>query len=137
MRAIKNQFQKYTGYATVILPVLLFLCTAGIVKAGDINNPGKAISNEIVSLNESEIAEANYLSVASNTLFSFSIPQNDFVRLSIFDQSGREISVLVNEYKKAGEFSADLNKAKLTKGSYFYRLVVGKFKEVRRLNIIK
>ncbi|MBN8571795.1 MAG: T9SS type A sorting domain-containing protein, partial [Ignavibacteria bacterium] len=74
---------------------------------------------------------------ASNTLFSFSIPKNDYVRFSVFSTNGNEISVLINENKKAGEFSADLNKAKLTKGTYYYRLVVGNYKEIRRLNIIK
>jgi len=45
--------------------------------------------------------------------------------------------VLINDFKRAGDFSADLNKAKLTKGTYYYRLVVGKFREIRKLDIIK
>ncbi len=137
MKAIGIRIGKYTKQLTAVLSMLLFLCSAGNIYAGDINNPYKAVSREDVSLSQNEIAAANTLSIASNSLFSFSIPKNEFVRLSIYDLNGKEISVLVNENKKAGEFYADLNNARLTKGNYYYRLVVGKFKEVRKLNIIK
>ena len=137
MRAIEIHIRKFPKQVIAILSMLLFLCSTGSIHASDINNPYKAISKENVVLSQNEIAEANTLSIASNSLLSFSIPQNEYVRVSIFDLNGKEISVLVNENKRAGEFYADLNNSNLTKGSYYYRLVVGKFKEVRRLNIIK
>ncbi len=131
-----TQNRKAAKQLIMMFSMLLFLCTAGNIKAGDINNPDKAIPIETVSLSATEISEANILSVSKNTLLSFSIPQNEFVRVSIFDVNGREISVLVNDNKKAGEFSADLNKANLRNGTYYYRLVVGRYKEVRKLNIL-
>ncbi len=131
-----TQNRKEAKQLIMILSMLLFLCTAGNIKAGDINNPDKAIPIEIVNLSQTEISEANILSVSKNTLLSFSIPQNEYVRVSIFDVNGREISVLVNDNKRAGEFSADLRKANLQNGTYYYRLVVGNFKEVRKLNIL-
>ena len=136
MKSNMTRNRKEAKQLIMILSMLLFLCTAGNIKAGDINNPDKAIPIENVNLSQTEISEANILSVSKNTLLSFSIPQNEFVRVSIFDVNGSEISVLVNDIKRAGEFSADLRKANLRNGTYYYRLVVGNYKEVRKLNIL-
>lgn len=133
MKAIKSQNQVMKQMRAISLFVLLFLCTAAGVFAGDLNQDNLAP----VTLSSEELLQAEMLSVENNTLFSFSIPQPEYVRLSIFDNSGRELAVLIDDQKPAGEFSAELMKAKLTKGSYYYRLVVGKYKEVRKLNITK
>ncbi len=123
---------------TMIIPVLVFLFSAANLYAGDLHNTAaSAFITPASELTYDEMAAPQPLAIASNSLLSFSIPQNEFVRLSVFNTSGREITVLINDYKKAGDFSADLNKAKLTKGTYYYRLVVGKYKEIRRLDIIK
>lgn len=133
MKAIKsqNQVMKHTKAASLL--VLLFLCTAASLFAGDLNQDITVAA----ILSSEELQQAEVLSVENNTLFSFSIPQPEYVRLSIFDNNGRELAVLIDDQKPAGEFSAELVKAKLSKGSYYYRLVVGKYKEVRKLNIIK
>ena len=122
---------------SAIMLVFVFLFSAGTASASNSDNRAAGATELSALLTSEELQTAGDLSVASNTLFSFSIPKNDFVRFSVFNTNGSEISVLINENKKAGEFSADLNKAKLTKGTYYYRLVVGNYKEVRRLNIIK
>ena len=133
MKAIKSQNQVMKQMKAISLFVLLFLCTAVSVFAGDLNQNNTAAT----TLSSEELQQAEMLSVDNNTLFSFSIPQPEYVRLSIFDNNGRELAVLIDDQKPAGEFSAELIKAKLTKGSYYYRIVVGKYKEVRKLNIIK
>ncbi|HAX49048.1 MAG TPA: T9SS type A sorting domain-containing protein [Ignavibacteria bacterium] len=122
-------------YAALLL-MLLFLFSAGPIMSSEAENRAAGASS-FAALSSEELMQAQNLSVASNTLFSFSIPKNEFVRFSVFNTSGREIAVLINENKRAGEFSADLNKANLTKGTYYYRLVVGNYKEIKRLNIIK
>lgn len=132
-----NEPRKYQRkQIAAMLLMLLFLFTAGTIKAAEPDNRAAGASSFAV-LSSEELIQAQNLSVASNTLFSFSIPKNEFVRFSVFNTLGREIAVLINENKRAGEFSADLNKAQLTKGTYYYRLVVGNYKEIKRLNIIK
>ncbi len=133
MKAINFQNQVMKHMKAASLFVLLFLCTAASAFAGDLNQANLAP----ITLSSEELLQADMLSVENNTLFSFSIPQPEYVRLSVFDNNGRELAVLIDDQKPAGEFSAELIKAKLTKGSYYYRLVVGKYKEVRKLNIIK
>ena len=139
MKAIKPQnlmMKQITAklQLTAVLLMLLFLFIASGTNAGEINTPDNP---ETITLTEQELTEAKDFALANNTLFSFFIPKNEYVRLSIFDVNGKEIAILIDDNKKAGEFSAELRQANLTKGTYYYRLVVGKYKEVRKLNIIK
>ncbi|MEO8514532.1 MAG: T9SS type A sorting domain-containing protein [Ignavibacteria bacterium] len=126
MTAIKFHNRRALKQVITTLFMLLFLFTAF---TGALTAPA---ANE---LTEAEINEANQLSVSINTLFSFTIPKSEYVRFSIFDLKGREILVLIDENKKAGEFSTDLNNSNLVKGTYYYRLVVGRFKEIRKIEI--
>lgn len=136
-KAIKIPVKQLKKLAGVSAIMLLLLIAQNTVLAGDVDNRASGAYEMLGALTTEEISAASNLSVAGNTLFSFSIPQNEYVRFSVFDVYGKEISVLINDFKRAGDFSADLNKAKLTKGTYYYRLVVGRYREIRRLEIIK
>ena len=72
-----------------------------------------------------------------STKLQFSIPKAGFVKLSIYDISGREIAVLVNEKKEIGTYAIDFNGASLSSGVYFYRVESGDFKETKRMMLIK
>jgi hypothetical protein len=137
MKSIRSQIPVIKQLKAVLSVMLLFLLAQSTVLAGDIDNRAAGAYEMLGALTTEEISAASNLSVAGNTLFSFSIPQKEYVRFSVFDVYGKEIAVLINDFKRAGDFSADLNKAKLTKGTYYYRLVVGKFREIRKLDIIK
>jgi len=137
MKSIRSQIPVIKQLKAVLSVMLLFLLAQSTVLAGDIDNRAAGAYEMLGALTTEEISAASNLSVAGNTLFSFSIPQKEYVRFSVFDVYGKEIVVLINDFKRAGDFSADLNKAKLTKGTYYYRLVVGKFREIRKLDIIK
>lgn len=137
MKAIKSQIQSIKQMKAVLTAVLLVLLVQAASFAGDIDNRAAGAYEMLGSLTSEEITAAGNLSVAANTLFSFSIPQNEYVRFTVYDTKGKEIAVLINDFKRAGDFSADLNKAKLTKGTYYYRLIVGRYREIRKLEIIK
>jgi len=137
MKANRSQIPVIKQLKAVLSVMLLFLLAESSVLAGDFDNRAAGAYEMLGALTTEEISAASNLSVAGNTLFSFSIPQKEYVRFSVFDVYGKEIAVLINDFKRAGDFSADLNKAKLTKGTYYYRLVVGRYREIRRLDIIK
>ena len=84
---------------------------------------------EPTSVNESNLAldkyslEQNYPNPFNpSTTISFSIPNESFVSLKIFNSLGEEVEELVNETKPAGKYSIDFNASELTSGVYFYRL---------------
>ena len=72
-----------------------------------------------------------------NTKIDFAIQKNGFVILKIFDILGREIYKLVNEYKRAGFYTASFNGSQFASGVYFYRIQAGKFSQVKRMMLIK
>jgi hypothetical protein len=59
-----------------------------------------------------------------STKISYQIPTDGFVQLEVYDIMGRTISMLVNEEKPAGQFTATFDASKFTSGIYFYRLNV-------------
>lgn len=74
-----------------------------------------------------------------STKITYGLPKNSFVKLSLFDVTGREIGVLVNEQKSAGmyDYTLDANNFALSSGIYFYKLEAGNFSQVQKMALIK
>lgn len=71
------------------------------------------------------------------TRFQFSIPRTVHVILQIFDVSGREVTILLNERLKAGFYTIDWNNYGLPSGTYFYRLLTDQFIDTKKFVIVK
>ncbi|MCC7158244.1 MAG: zinc-dependent metalloprotease [Ignavibacteria bacterium] len=71
------------------------------------------------------------------TNIKFGLPKATFVKLTVFDILGREVSVLVNEKLDAGEFSAGWNAAAFPSGVYFYRIEAGEFVKTAKMILVK
>ena len=137
MKAINFSNRTTLKQMVMLSFMLLFLFSAvTFSEENGVKNPTKSKSTETAVLTAAELTNSEMLTIESNMIFSFSIQKGDYVRFSIFDVKGAEIKVLVDEIQNVGEFSADLTQADLKAGTYYYRLVVGKHKEVRKLNIL-
>ena len=55
------------------------------------------------------------------TTISYQITEPAFVKLSIYDISGRLVEKLVSENKKSGYYSVNWNADRVGSGIYFYR----------------
>jgi|GEM_PF-6964088 hypothetical protein len=71
------------------------------------------------------------------TRISFSIPQQSFVSLKVFDITGREIAELINRELNAGSYTSDFNAANLSSGIYLYSLKTSGFTQTRKMLLIK
>jgi hypothetical protein len=71
------------------------------------------------------------------TNIKFTIPSSNFTSLKIFDLLGKEVAVLVNEKKDAGEYTIPFNAARLPSGIYFYQLRSGNFVEAKKMVLMK
>ena len=71
------------------------------------------------------------------TTISYQIAEPAYVKLSIYDISGRLIDILVNEQKNAGYFSIEWNAEDAGSGFYFYRIDAGNFSCVKKCLVIK
>jgi hypothetical protein len=72
-----------------------------------------------------------------STNIKFSIPKSSDVKLSVFDITGKQVSVLVNKYLTAGEYTADFSSIDLSSGIYFYTLSSGSYTETKKMILIK
>jgi predicted acyl esterase len=73
------------------------------------------------------------------TKIEYSIPNNAFVTLKIYDITGKEVAVLVNSQMSPGNYSVnfDANLYKLSSGIYFYKLTAGNETIIKKLTLIK
>lgn len=71
------------------------------------------------------------------TTISFSIPKADYVKLAVFDITGRQVAELVNQNLPAGSYRYDFESNNLTSGLYFYKLITGSYSETRKMVLVK
>src|SRR5690349_15907336 len=71
------------------------------------------------------------------TKIKFGLPKESFVKITVFDILGREVSVLANEQLKAGEFEVDWIATSFPSGVYFYRIEAGSFVKTAKMMLIK
>ena len=72
-----------------------------------------------------------------STKISYSIKEDGFVTLKVYDILGVEIATLVNEPKTAGSYEAEFNAAQLPSGMYIYKLQSGAFTDVKKMMLTK
>ncbi len=72
-----------------------------------------------------------------STTISFTIDNADLISLRLFDILGREVAILLNEYKTAGKHSVVFDASKLSSGTYFYQLSNGKNVNTKKAILIK
>ncbi len=72
-----------------------------------------------------------------STTISYSVAETVPVLLKIYDVTGQEVSVLVNEVKQAGKYGVSFDASKLTSGIYFYKLSAGSFSSVKKMSVLK
>lgn len=71
------------------------------------------------------------------TNIEYSIPQDNFVKIQVYDVTGKEVIAIVNEFKKAGRYNVSFNGLNLPSGVYFYRITAGNFSDVKRMMLVK
>ncbi len=72
-----------------------------------------------------------------STHIRYQLPASASVVLKVFDVLGREIETLVNERQSAGDHFATFNAANLPSGAYFFRLEAGKYRDTKKLFVLK
>ena len=71
------------------------------------------------------------------TSIKFDITKSSLVKISVFDITGKEIEVLVNEKLDAGTYQTEWNGMSYSSGVYFCRLITDGFVETKRMMLLK
>jgi len=71
------------------------------------------------------------------TSIRYYLAEQSFVSLSVFDMTGRELAILINEIQNAGNHQATFSATRLESGVYYYQLQAGDDIVTRKLMILK
>ncbi len=72
-----------------------------------------------------------------STIIQYAISIKQFVTLKIFDVLGKEVAILVNEEKPAGNYEVEFDGSGITSGVYFYKVQAGTFVETKKMIYLK
>lgn len=87
------------------------------------NNTGEAQMSRIDAKSTSPILSQNYPNpFFYGTSIEYETENAGFIKLSIFDQQGRKIFQLVNEFHLPGRYSVEFNANSLPEGLYYYSI---------------
>jgi hypothetical protein len=71
------------------------------------------------------------------TTIKFSIPQDGFVNLSVYNLLGEKVATLVNSNQKAGRYEINFDANTFASGVYFYSIEAGSYKSVKKMLLMK
>jgi hypothetical protein len=72
-----------------------------------------------------------------NTSISYSLLEKGFVTLSVYNNLGEEVAVLVNKTQESGKYKVEFDASKLPSGVYIYSLNSGAFFETKKMLFLK
>ncbi|MBK9097908.1 MAG: T9SS type A sorting domain-containing protein [bacterium] len=71
------------------------------------------------------------------TRIKYSIAQNNFVNITVYDVLGREVKKLVNEDKPAGNYEVSFDASTIASGVYIYKINAGDFVDSKKMILMK
>jgi len=115
---------------------------------GVINNQNTTViisNSEIQSVKilKSDVAVAGFSVEAvpnpatGSTNVRYTVPQNSFVTLKVYNMLGVEVATLVQEYKNAGGYDVPFTTTTLPSGQYTVRVVAGEFTVNSVLSVVR
>jgi len=72
-----------------------------------------------------------------STKFEYHVPKNAYIKISLYDVSGKFIKTLVDEVKHTGVYEYEFNAAEISSGVYFYKMETEGYSESRKMFFIK
>jgi hypothetical protein len=98
-------------------------------------------SNEInidVELPLQYALEQNYPNPFNpSTKISYSIPEDGFVKLAVYNLLGEEVATIVNSFQKADRYEVDFNASSLSSGVYVYKIESANYTASKKLVLMK
>jgi hypothetical protein len=105
----------------------LGVCYIYLLKTDELGNPTAIGNHSHIHMPKNYQLLQNYPNPFNPvTKISYSIPQPDFITLTIYDLQGRKIKTLVREYQKEGKYDVHFKADHLSSGVYLYQLKAGR-----------
>jgi hypothetical protein len=72
-----------------------------------------------------------------STTIEFSLPKSEFVELKVYNILGKEVSTLVSNKLNQGNHTYQFDGNNLASGVYYYQLVAGQYREVKKMILLR
>ena len=72
-----------------------------------------------------------------STTIKYSIPEDGFVKLAVYNLLGEEVISLVNNEQKAGRYEVVFDASRFASGVYMYRLESKNFLSIKKMLLVK
>jgi len=72
-----------------------------------------------------------------STTIKYAVPKTSLVSIKVYDLTGQEVALLVNEMKDAGTYEVKFDARNLASGVYIYKMSADNFTSVKKLNLLK
>ncbi len=115
------------------------------IENGTVSGDGQfpACEDTQTSVDESEMPAAFWLSQNypnpwnPRTTIRYGLPTAETVTLTVYDAAGREVALLVDGHRHAGEHEVVLEGDGLASGVYYYTLRAGEYRQSRKLMLVR
>lgn len=71
------------------------------------------------------------------TTLKFSLSQEGFTTIKIYNSIGQEVAQLISQYLNSGNYSVEWNASDFSSGVYYYIINAGRFTETKKLLLLK
>ncbi len=73
----------------------------------------------------------------SSTTIEFTLPKSEYVELKVYNILGKEVTALVSKIFNQGNHTYTFDGKKLASGVYYYQLVAGDYRQVRKMILLR
>ncbi len=73
----------------------------------------------------------------SETKIRYNLPKNTKVKMNVYNIAGRRVKTLINDNKNAGSYEIIFDGSELPSGVYLYTLEAGKYKNAKKMILLK
>jgi hypothetical protein len=142
-------FDTLTTHDIISIAVINTNTATGIIRNLSFDAGGSssllAVSSEPLAVDDNNIIIPSEYSLEQNypnpfnpsTTIQFSIPEQAFVKLEIFNALGEKITTLVSKELNAGNHKYEWNPETQPGGVYFYKLSTNSFQQTKKLVLLK
>lgn len=112
--------------------------TFGSMGSKELTDPQVGVEDEFDAAPKAYALNQNYPNPFNpSTVIRYSIPENAFVTLKVYNLLGQEVAQLVNSEQAAKSYEVSFDASKLTSGVYFYTIKAGSFMSTKKMIFLK
>jgi hypothetical protein len=97
-----------------------------------------SVSNKNINLPQEFLLSQNYPNPFNpSTTITFTLQKPEYTELKVFNILGEEVKILISTDLPAGEHHYQFNGTGLASGIYYYQIVAGEYREVKKMILLR